>query len=976
MTTARLPGIYFETVPQPATGPLPRMDIAAFAGFAPSGPIDLPFVVEDPARFAEIFGEELQIAWDREAGEMDVAQMPAAVRSFFGNGGRRCWIMRLAYNAQSNAFLVPGLLQVDPLGVWHAGWVGARSEGSWSDGLLVNASLLEQPLPAGSLSTSGSAPAVAGTGDGDMVQVWFPSTNTVAYGTGQPSAGQWFWFQQISPSDFESWSIPQPQAVYALDAGAEQPLSILSFSVRSLPSTLPSESDQELVFVVSRDVALSVAPGAWLRVEFPGSVMLFQVESMEAGESVAVSPPSSPPATETAALSSTRAWWVLDPETAWNANRNQSVEVSIVTFQMWAQVPGMPMRSIAELGLCPTHPRFWGLLPTDAVLFAPVDRPGPSPYAALSDDVDHPRFPLAGFPAAMLSIPLGIDALPRPDFFQSASLPGGTALDRDGLASDQAIDLFIDSRLADSNVSTLLQDAFYWQYQAPQPSRLRGIHAILSVDEPSLLAVPDAVHRGWRPSAPQGGTLKAPKVAISTPNDAGQYTVSWSAVSGAAGYQLQESSDSQFAAGATSRDMGSALSLTLTSTAQCPSVFFYRVGAYGTAGLGAWSATQQVLLGSGDFFICAEPTLQAPELCLHKEGSRIVLEWTPGPGTADAFTLQIASDPRFQTARLLYQGTQTTVEYWNSPGPACWFRVAATRGSQSSPWSNTAATTPEAVSPWEVIPTSESTAALLTTLHVAMLRIAAARGDMVTVLSLPSHYHKTDAIDYVNQLTQQARDTDRMLSYGAVYHPWLIARDPVGPPPQSLLEVPPDGAVCGLIAARSLAVGAWIAPANLSLSNVVDLDPALEPDAPLAFASAAINLVALQPDGFLITGQFTLMDDPDLQSLNVRRLLILLRRLALREGNRYVFENVGPALQRQVTRQFEQWMQLLLMRGAFAGLSAEDSYRVSTGSSVNPATSLDEGRFVIELQVAPSQPMRFLTVRLVQSGGEISLQES
>ena len=47
MNTTRLPGVYFETVVPPATGTLPRMDIAAFVGFAPSGPLDVPLAIED-----------------------------------------------------------------------------------------------------------------------------------------------------------------------------------------------------------------------------------------------------------------------------------------------------------------------------------------------------------------------------------------------------------------------------------------------------------------------------------------------------------------------------------------------------------------------------------------------------------------------------------------------------------------------------------------------------------------------------------------------------------------------------------------------------------------------------------------------------------------------------------------------------------------------------------------------------------------
>ena len=210
-----------------------------------------------------------------------------------------------------------------------------------------------------------------------------------------------------------------------------------------------------------------------------------------------------------------------------------------------------------------------------------------------------------------------------------------------------------------------------------------------------------------------------------------------------------------------------------------------------------------------------------------------------------------------------------------------------------------------------------------------------------------------------------------------LYHPWIVTPDNTGLPPQSLRTLVPDGAVCGVIASTTLASGAWIAPANVAVTNAVALAPSLQTGTPLAFASARINLIAQQPEGFMITGQDTLISDSfaDLQPLNVRRLLILLRRLALREGVRYVFQNISPAFQRQVTRQFQQWMQLLLARGAFAGSSALDSYQVIADASVNSQSSIDQGRFIVKLLVAPSVPMRFLTVLLVQSGGQLSLVE-
>jgi phage tail sheath protein FI len=47
-----------------------------------------------------------------------------------------------------------------------------------------------------------------------------------------------------------------------------------------------------------------------------------------------------------------------------------------------------------------------------------------------------------------------------------------------------------------------------------------------------------------------------------------------------------------------------------------------------------------------------------------------------------------------------------------------------------------------------------------------------------------------------------------------------------------------------------------------------------------------------------------------------------------------------------------------------------------TDMSVNTQDDQDAGRFIVELRVAPSRPLQFLTVRLVQSGGQLSVSEA
>jgi len=120
----RLPGFSFEYQPPPPTDVLPRMDVAVFVGFAESGPLHVPVAVEDATQFTNIFGNDVPLAWDQQRSEQVYAYLAPAVRAFFRNGGRRCWVIRVAYSAEKDAktdykgaqynyFPVPGMALVD-----------------------------------------------------------------------------------------------------------------------------------------------------------------------------------------------------------------------------------------------------------------------------------------------------------------------------------------------------------------------------------------------------------------------------------------------------------------------------------------------------------------------------------------------------------------------------------------------------------------------------------------------------------------------------------------------------------------------------------------------------------------------------------------------------------------------------------------------------------------------------------------------
>ena len=277
-------------------------------------------------------------------------------------------------------------------------------------------------------------------------------------------------------------------------------------------------------------------------------------------------------------------------------------------------------------------------------------------------------------------------------------------------------------------------------------------------------------------------------------------------------------------------------------------------------------------------------------------------------------------------------------------------------------------------------------AADLLAFHRGALRFCAARADVTALLALPAHYRAEQAAAHVAALTPDPSDDEEFdivtggaagrplglgeegaLSFGALYHPWLGVRDETARE-QAVRYLPPDGAVAGLVAARARERGAWVAPANSPLRDVVALAPALDAAAWARLLDLGVNLVRPLPRGFTPLSAETLADGL-LRPLNVRRLMILLRRLALREGHPFAFDSNSAALRRGIEVRFEGLLTRLFERGAFAGAKPTEAFQVRADATVNPPESVDRGRLVVELRVAPSQPLAFLTVRLVQLDG-------
>jgi hypothetical protein len=569
--------------------------------------------------------------------------------------------------------------------------------------------------------------------------------------------------------------------------------------------------------------------------------------------------------------------------------------------------------SMTNLGFGPSHPRYWAALPTDAILY------GSDSPEQLAVEATHPRFPLAGKGRTQYFLPLCVGPLPLdvqgPDLTKSVD-----PLTRDGLSVFER-SLFLDPALADCSMIDLLREADYIQYQirypAGQQRKLKGIHAALAIEEATIIAAPDAVHRGWKPA--QTTALASPPDSAPLPHPEWWHFL-----------DCQQKQD-------------------IPRVANPP---------------------------AGQFEPCELSIVTAPFLQLSNgEGGGFSLTWTPLLAEVDYVdSLEEAVDPAFVTAAVVYAGRSGSFTIYSRPPGDYYYRVRRQIGTVSSNYSNGVGKRIDSSTAWKENPVEEYQDDTLLTVHRALLRLCAARGDMFAVLAMPRHYREAQATAHATELKAAFEAGERISdSFGALYHPWLIGREE-----NDLVNLrtnPPDGAMAGILALRSSERGPWISPANEPLHGAVDLVPFVARASRQTIQDSLINLIRQEPGGFLCLCALTLSDDPDLSPINVRRLLSFLRKTALRAGVDYVFEPNGDEFRRGVQRGFENLLDGLLARGAFAGRTARESFQVVIDASLNTREAMDNGQFFVELRVAPSLPLRFLTIRLLQTADRTFVTE-
>jgi phage tail sheath protein FI len=88
-----------------------------------------------------------------------------------------------------------------------------------------------------------------------------------------------------------------------------------------------------------------------------------------------------------------------------------------------------------------------------------------------------------------------------------------------------------------------------------------------------------------------------------------------------------------------------------------------------------------------------------------------------------------------------------------------------------------------------------------------------------------------------------------------------------------------------------------------------------------------------------------------------------------------VFEAADLALRGQLRYVLSAFLRELHARGALAGARPEDGYFVRCDDTNNPRASVDAGRLIVDVGIAPVEPLEYIVLRLERSDdGTIALE--
>ena len=224
------------------------------------------------------------------------------------------------------------------------------------------------------------------------------------------------------------------------------------------------------------------------------------------------------------------------------------------------------------------------------------------------------------------------------------------------------------------------------------------------------------------------------------------------------------------------------------------------------------------------------------------------------------------------------------------------------------------------------------------------------RGDAIAVVDT-RNYGAT-----LNQAITSATTQDS--SYAATYWPWVqVLSNETG----KLVFVPASTVIPGVYATNDRLGAEWFAPAGFNrggVGGVIQTERKLSPTDRDSLYLGKVNPIATFPgQGPVIFGQKTLQTAAtSLDRVNVRRLMIELKRVIGNVGNTLLFEQNTAATRNRFLNQVNPFLESVQQRqGLFA-------YRVVMDETNNTADVIDRNQMVGQIFVQPTRTAEFIVL--------------
>jgi len=118
--------------------------------------------------------------------------------------------------------------------------------------------------------------------------------------------------------------------------------------------------------------------------------------------------------------------------------------------------------------------------------------------------------------------------------------------------------------------------------------------------------------------------------------------------------------------------------------------------------------------------------------------------------------------------------------------------------------------------------------------------------------------------------------------------------------------------------------------------------------------------------GIRVWGARTLASSTDWTYINVRRLFNMVETTIMDGTEWAVFEPNDKKLWEGLKRTVAAFLRGLWRDGALFGATAEQAFYVKCDEETNPPESIDQGKVVVEVGIAPVKPAEFVIFRIAQ----------